>query len=517
MKADGLIRRLLPAGLLWPVWCGAQLLQPAPAMPPPQTGALVGTAGNAVLPPQRLATVVAGSATPPVAAAADVLKPAAVPAPAEATRYAQPGSPTPRNPVRYRGKRLSLQFQDIEVRALLQVLADFTGINIVAADSVQGRMSLRLKDVPWEQALDVILQTRGLAMQRNGLVIWVAPQQELATLQQQAQSEPADGVLESRSYRLSYARAADLAQQVHGGGTQTGRMLSARGSAFADARTNQLVVQDVAAVQAQIGDLIQRLDIPVRQVMIEARIVEAGENWGQSLGARLSVLGQPNGPSGMALGHDHRLGVAAAPGQAATPLYQLPALGQNGFAPAALGLSLFSAGASRLVTLEISALQADGKGRLVSSPRVVTADQTRALIEQGTELPYQVATASGATSLAFRKANLKLEVTPQITPEGQIALELDVNKDSVGRTTLNGFAVDTKHIQTQVEVENGGTLVIGGIFEISEREDVTRVPLLGDIPWLGGLFRSRSQVTEKKEMLVFITPTIVESRRMALR
>ena len=153
----------------------------------------------------------------------------------------------------------------------------------------------------------------------------------------------------------------------------------------------------------------------------------------------------------------------------------------------------------------------------MSSPRVVTADQTRALIEQGTELPYQVATASGATSLAFRKANLKLEVTPQITPEGQIALELDVNKDSVGRTTLNGFAVDTKHIQTQVEVENGGTLVIGGIFEISEREDVTRVPLLGDIPWLGGLFRSRSQVTEKKEMLVFITPTIVESRRMALR
>ncbi|MEJ3959979.1 type IV pilus secretin PilQ [Brachymonas sp. G13] len=512
-----LIRGWLLAWLLWPALVGAQALQPAPAMPPPQTGALVATAGDAVIPPQRLATVLPGTATAAAVTSAESLKPTAVQAGSGASRYAQPGAPVPRNPARYRGKRLSLQFQDIEVRALLQVLADFTGINIVAADSVQGRMSLRLKEVPWEQALEVILQTRGLAMQRNGQVIWVAPQQELASLQQQAQSAPADGVLESRSYRLNYARAGELAQQVHGGGGQAARLLSARGSAFADARTNQLVVQDVAAVQAQIQQLIEQLDIPVRQVMIEARIVEAGENWGQSLGARLSVLGQPNGASGMDLGDGRRLGVASVPGQAATPLYQLPALGQNGFAPAALGLSLFSAGASRFVTLEISALQADGKGKLVSSPRVVTADQTRALIEQGTELPYQVATASGATSLAFRKANLKLEVTPQITPEGQIVLDLDVNKDSVGRTTLNGFAIDTKHIQTNVLVENGGTLVIGGIFEISEREDVTKVPLLGDIPYLGGLFRSRSQVTEKKEMLVFITPTIVESQRLARR
>ena len=288
-------------------------------------------------------------------------------------------------------------------------------------------------------------------------------------------------------------------------------MLSARGHAFAEPRTNQLFVTDVPSVLEQVQGLLARLDIPVRQVMIEARIVEAGDSWGRSLGARLSILGQGQGSAslGSINGRDYRIGVASKPGAAETTLYNLPAMGQNGYAPAALGLSIFSPAAARFLSLEISALEADGKGKLVSSPRVVTADQTKALIEQGTELPYQVATASGATSLAFRKANLKLEVTPQITPEGNVVLDLDVNKDSVGRATLDGFAIDTKHIQTNVLIEDGGTLVIGGIFEMSERNDVSQVPLLGDIPVLGNLFKTRTQATEKKEMLVFITPKIL--------
>lgn len=414
-----------------------------------------------------------------------------------------------------RSERISLHFQNIEVRALLQVIADFTGLNVVASDSVTGSMTVRLKDVPWEQALDIILQARGLAMQRKDNVLWVAPREELAA-RQKLELEAGSAIqglepVRTQGFALNYARASELVRHLAGSGSGASRMLSARGHAFAEPRTNQLFVTDVPSVLEQVQGLLARLDIPVRQVMIEARIVEAGDSWGRSLGARLSILGQGQGSAslGSVNGRDYRIGVASKPGAAETTLYNLPAMGQNGYAPAALGLSIFSPAAARFLSLEISALEADGKGKLVSSPRVVTADQTKALIEQGTELPYQVATASGATSLAFRKANLKLEVTPQITPEGNVVLDLDVNKDSVGRATLDGFAIDTKHIQTNVLIEDGGTLVIGGIFEMSERNDVSQVPLLGDIPVLGNLFKTRTQATEKKEMLVFITPKIL--------
>ncbi len=440
---------------------------------------------------------------------------ASVQAPAQPAVSLQPAAaPT------YQGKPVSLHFQNIEVRALLQVIADFTGLNVVTSDAVTGQVSVRLRDVPWDQALDIVLQMRGLAMQRRGNVIWVAPRSELAERERQQleTSSAMQGLepLRTQVFALNYARAADVVRHLAGSGQPAAtRMLSTRGSAFAEARTNQLFVTDVPGVLQQVQELLAQLDIPVRQVMIEARIVEAGDSWGRSLGARLALVGQGHG-GGMHTGvGDHRIGLASRAGQAETALYKLPAAGLNGFDAATLGLSLFSPAAARFLTLEISALEADGKGQLISSPRVVTADQSKALIEQGTELPYQVATASGATSLAFRKANLKLEVIPRITPEGQVLLDLDVNKDSVGRATTNGHAVDTKHVQTHVLVEDGGTVVIGGIFELNEREDVTKVPVLGDIPVVGELFRQRTQTREKREMLVFITPRILDGRNAA--
>jgi type IV pilus assembly protein PilQ len=256
-----------------------------------------------------------------------------------------------------------------------------------------------------------------------------------------------------------------------------------------------------------VQQLIAKLDVAVRQVLIEARIVEASDTFGKSLGVRLG--GQPfsvNGNNNSSFGSTYTAGTAGTIGG---NFVQLPALGQNGFAASTFAVSLFNSAATRFLNLEISAAEADGKGKIVSSPRIVTADQVKALIEQGTELPYQQATSSGATSIAFRKANLKLEVTPQITPEGNIILNVDVNKDSVGRSTTNGFAIDTKHIQTQVLVENGGTVVIGGIYEQNDREDVTKVPLLGDLPAIGNLFKTKTRTASKSELLVFITPKVL--------
>jgi type IV pilus assembly protein PilQ len=288
-----------------------------------------------------------------------------------------------------------------------------------------------------------------------------------------------------------------------------------------------LFVTDIPSKLEAVQSLISKLDIAVRQVLIEARIVEASDTFGKSLGVKLGgadLRGVRGGDAGYGLVGNNRVALGTSYGNAVATTGQggaidtnsnfvsLPALGQNGYSPAAVAVSIFSSAANRFLNLEISALEADGKGKVVSSPRVVTADQTRALIEQGTELPYQVATSSGATSIAFRKANLKLEVTPQITPEGNIILDLDVNKDSVGQSTASGFAINTKHIKTQVLVENGGTVVIGGIFELNETESETRVPLLGDLPVVGNLFKSRTRSSNKQEMLVFITPKMVSDR-----
>lgn len=440
----------------------------------------------------------------------------------------------------YNGEKLSLNFQNIEVRSLLQVIADFTNFNIVTSDSVSGAVTLRLKDVPWDQALDIILQAKGLGMRKSGNVIWIAPQDEIAAREKQELEAKASletlETLRTQSFQMNYAKAADVAAQLAAGAggasAQSSRLLSPRGSAIAETRTNQLFVTDVPSKLEQVQSLIAKLDIPIRQVLIEARIVEADDRFGRSLGVRLGgsdLRGVNGGESGYPVVGSNRIAIGGSYNAVSstttesenvlnttnTSFVNLPSSGAGGFSPAAFAVSLFSSAANRFLNLEISALEADGRGKIVSSPRVVTADQVKALIEQGTEFPYQTATSSGATAVAFRKANLKLEVTPQITPEGSIILDVDINKDSRGETTAAGIAINTKHVQTQVLVENGGTVVIGGIFSQVESEDVTKVPLLGDIPVLGNLFKNKATSSTKSELLIFITPRAIGDRGMA--
>lgn len=431
----------------------------------------------------------------------------------------------------YSGEKLSLNFQNIEVRSLLQVIADFTNFNIVTSDSVTGGVTLRLKDVPWDQALDIILQAKGLGMRRSGNVLWIAPKDEIAAKEKlELEANAAIQNLEpvrTQAFQLNYSKAADIAVQLTG--TGAARILSTRGSAIAEPRTNQLFVTDVPSKLEQVQALIARLDIAVRQVLIEARIVEASDTFGKSLGVRLGgsdLRGLRGGDAGYSVGGGNRVAfggsynaVSGTTGESSSTLdtvntsfVNLPAAGQAGLPAATFAISLFSSAANRFLNLELSALEADGKGKLVSSPRIVTADKTKALIEQGTEFPYQQATSSGATSVAFRRATLKLEVTPQITPEGNIILDLDIAKDSRGETTAAGIAINTKQIRTQVLVENGGTVVIGGIFELTESENEAKVPVLGDIPAVGNLFKTRQRTSNKQEMLVFITPKMVAER-----
>jgi type IV pilus assembly protein PilQ len=439
----------------------------------------------------------------------------------------------------YNGEKLSLNFQSIEVRSLLQVIADFTNFNIVTSDSVSGAVTLRLKDVPWDQALDIILQAKGLGMRKSGNVIWIAPQDEIAAREKQELEAKASletlETLRTQGFQLNYAKAADIVSQLTSSGKGAGadssgsKVLSNRGSAIAEPRTNQLFVTDIPSKLEQVQQLIAKLDIPVRQVLIEARIVEADDTFGRSLGVRLGgsdLRGVNGGQPGYAAGGANRVAIGGSYNAVSstttesentlntinTSFVNLPSAGVGGFAPAAFAVSLFSSAANRFLNLEISALEADGRGKIVSSPRVVTADQVKALIEQGTEFPYQSATSSGATAVTFRKANLKLEVTPQITPEGGIILDVDINKDSRGETTAAGIAINTKHVQTQVLVENGGTVVIGGIFEQQEAEDTTKVPLLGDIPFVGNLFKNKGKSSRRSELLIFITPRTIGDR-----
>lgn len=441
----------------------------------------------------------------------------------------------------FNGEKLSLNFQNIEIRSLLQVIADFTSFNIITSDSVTGAVTLRLKDVPWDQALDIILQTKGLGMRKTGNVLRIAPKDELAN--QEKQDFEAKAAIQNveplvtQSYQLNYTKAGDIALQIQPSGSSTASsargILSSRGSVIAEPRTNQLFVTDIPSKLAAVQELISKLDIAVRQVLIEARIVEAVDTFGKSLGVkwggsdltgiRGGSAGQQitkgaNGGNRVAFGGNYDA-VSMTTGETAnglntvnTQLLNLGAVGLNAYNPASIGISLFSSVAGRFLNLELSALEADGNGKVVASPRIVTADQTKALIEQGTEYPYQIATASGATALSFRKANLKLEVTPQITPEGNIILDLDINKDSRGETTLQGIAINTKHVKTNVLVENGGTVVIGGIFLLEETIDETKVPVLGDVPLFGNLFKAKTRKSEKRELLVFITPKMITDR-----
>ncbi len=436
----------------------------------------------------------------------------------------------------YSGEKLSLNFQNIEVRALLQVIADFTNFNVVTSDTVNGSVTLRLKDVPWDQALDIILQAKGLGVRKSGNVLWIAPKDEINAKEkidleakaQVAALEP----LRNQAFQLNYTKAEEVAKGLAGnrsggggssGGNNSTRILSPRGSVISEARTNQLFVNDIPSKLEEIQAMIAKIDIPVRQVLIEARIVEADDTFGRTLGVRLGTSNTKavatTGNLGVSVGGNYSGAVGSiSNGSLSTNGYfvNLPGSSNVGSNLATLGVSLFTSNLNHALNLEISALEADGRGKIVSSPRVITADQVKALIEQGTELPYQTATSSGATAITFRKANLKLEVTPQITPEGSVILDVDVNKDSVGQVTSAGFAIDTKHVQTQVLVENGGTVVIGGIFQQSENSNEEKVPLLGDIPVLGNLFKNNTRSSKRSELLIFLTPKVV-SEKAALR
>jgi type IV pilus assembly protein PilQ len=430
----------------------------------------------------------------------------------------------------YQGEKLSLNFQNVEVRAVLQVIADFTGLNIITSDTVGGNLTLRLKDVPWDQALDIILQAKGLDMRKNGNVVWIAPREELATKEKlalEAQAQISDlEPLRTESFQLNYMKGTDLLKIVT---DKDQRLLSKRGSAVLDPRTNTVFVQDTPLRLEEVRRLIRQIDIPVRQVMIESRIVEASDTFSRNLGVRLGFNNPGNNGSGVGspiANTNSRVTLGGSlestgfyTSQVASPIptlnqslgVNLPAPSINGRQAGAFSIVLFNDAMTRFLNLEISALEADGKGKIISSPRVITADQTEASIEQGTEIPYQQATSSGATSVSFKKATLSLKVKPQITPDDNIIMKLDIHKDSVGAVTSAGPSIDTKQVSTEVLVENGGTVVIGGIYQSTENVTVNKIPILGDLPYLGFLFRQDLRQDDKNELLVFITPRVLKS------
>jgi type IV pilus assembly protein PilQ len=435
----------------------------------------------------------------------------------DGSRLVQPG---------FTGEKLSLNFQNVEVRAVLQVIADFTGLNVITSDTVGGSLTLRLKDVPWDQALDIILQSKGLDMRKTGNVVWIAPRDELATREKlalEAKSQIADlEPLRTESMQVNYQKAADF-QTLLSDPKQ--RILSKRGSAVVDVRTNTVFVQDTPSRLEEVRKLLKQIDIPVRQVMIESRIVEANDNFSRNLGVRLGFhdstgqgfrLGSGNGTNALVGGNLNDTGFHTGqtttsptfPGD--TLFVNLPAQGLSGANPGVFSFLLFNDKSTKFLNLELSALQADGKGKIISSPRVITADKIEATIEQGTEIPYQQATSSGATSVSFRKATLSLKVKPQITPDDNVIMNLRVNKDSVGQNTLSGPSIDTKQVSTEVLVENGGTVVIGGIYTQDERSTTTKVPVLGDLPYVGFMFKNNQRVDDRRELLIFISPKILK-------
>ena len=433
----------------------------------------------------------------------------------------------------YQGEKLSLNFQNVDVRRLLQVIGEFTNMNMVVSDSVGGSITLILKDVPWDQALDIILQQKGLDMRKNGNVILIAPREEIATkekLEFEAKMQIGDlEPLRTESFQLNYQKAEEVKKLLT---DASQRMLSKRGSAVVDARTNLLFVQDTPSRLEDVRQLIAKVDQAVRQVMIEARIVEAGDSFAKNLGIRLGINQRsPNhfGGDGAVRGNSMLGGRLESPGYMSGQVkdipkfntdamnVNLPATPRSG-TPGALSWVLYNSAQTMFLNMEVSALEADGRGKVISSPRVMTANQVEALIEQGVEIPYQQATSSGATSISFRKANLALKVKPQITPDGKISMILDVNKDTPNTrlSTGAGVAIDTKHVKTEVLVENGGTVVIGGIYTEEKRDNTQRIPFLGDLPYIGWLFKNREWIDDKTELLIFVTPRIV-AEGLALR
>ncbi|MCP5327661.1 MAG: type IV pilus secretin PilQ [Sinobacteraceae bacterium] len=433
----------------------------------------------------------------------------------------------------YTGERLTLNFQNIETRAVLQLLADASGQNIVVSDSVSGSVTLRLQNVPWDQALDIVLRTKGLDMRRTDNVIIVAPSDELASREKAELAARKDiqelAPLRSEYLQVNYAKAADLAELIK---SQGGSLMSARGSVAVDERTNTLLLQDTADRLADIRRLVGTLDIPVRQVLIEARIVIVNDDFTRELGVRAGVTGvRENGNDGVFVtsgslestdtslssaltnlrgGNGTPYPIEVPTGGAANQRYNvnLPVTSPAG------RLAFMVLGSDYIVDLELSAAQAEGRGEIISSPRVITANQKEASIEQGVEIPYQESASSGATTIQFKKAVLALKVTPQITPDNRIILDLNVKKDSVGRIVvasggINVPSIDTREINTQVLVNDGQTVVLGGILETERRETERKVPYLGDIPGLGILFKTTTKTNDKDELLIFVTPKIL--------
>ncbi len=427
----------------------------------------------------------------------------------------------------YQGEKLSLNFQNIDVRSVLQVIADFTNFNIITSDSVQGSLTLRLKDVPWDQALDIILQAKGLDMRKNGNVIWIAPGDELAArekLQLEAKQQINDlEPLATEGFQINYHKAKEIFDFLK---SKDQTILSKRGSVVVDERSNKLFVTDVGSRLQSLRRLIQEIDFAPRQVLIEARIVEASKTFSRDLGVRMGFgsLGTAKLGRGGQIGFGKsEFGTRSPDGTFEPGTDTVNSIGQivteggdavsgPGGVPSAFGnlnLTLFNNKLTRFLNLELHAQESDGRLRLVSSPRVLTANQVEALIEQGTEIPYQEASSSGATSVSFKKAVLALKVTPQITPDGRMRLTIEVNKDSRGQVTNGIPSIDTKKVKSEVLIENGGTVVIGGIYEEVDSNDVQQVPLLGDIPVVGHLFKTRQRVADSRELLVFITPRII--------
>lgn len=427
----------------------------------------------------------------------------------------------------YSGEKLSLNFQQIEVRAVLQLLADFTGMNLVTSDTVQGNLTLRLKNVPWDQALDIILKTKGLAMRQNGNVMLIAPaseiaareKQELAAKNQLIQLEP----LYSEIIEVNFAKAAELATLLQSGQNQSGStgagvtgFLSSRGTVTVDQRTNSLLLRDTAEQLVQIRKLIDRLDVAIRQVLIESRIVIATNDFTKELGVRFGVTTGTTDSGNKFLNQQIVSGTLNATDQInnGDDLEQSDRLNVDLGLDAPAGtfaIALAKLPFGTLLELELQALQAEGKGEVVSSPRVITSNQSTAIIEQGTEIPYQEASSSGATSVSFKKAVLKLEVTPQITPDDKIIMDLKVNKDqAVFDARFSVPSIDTKKVETQVLVDNGETVVLGGVYEQTKSSSSSRVPFFGDLPYVGFLFKTTKNVDDKQELLIFVTPKIIK-------
>ena len=416
----------------------------------------------------------------------------------------------------YAGEKLSLNFQNVEIRSVLQVIADFTGLNIIASDSVQGNITLRLKDVPWDQALDIILQSKGLTKRKNGNVVLIAPTDEVNTKEKLAleanQQISELEQLQTESFQLSYQKAEDLKNLLS---DDKQRVLSKRGSAVFDARTNTLFVQDTGSKLDELRKLIVKIDVPVRQVMIEARIVIADDKWSKQLGFRFGGRGGYNrGNTNLGVGSTLNpsatiaTGTNPASGVTDIPNVSLPVAGAT--ATGSLAFTLLNIGSGNLIGFELQALEADKRGKIVSSPRVITSDKQKAVIEQGTEIPYEQSSSNGATTISFKPAVLALTVTPQITPDGKVLMDLEVKKDSVGQVFAGVPSIDTKKVITQILVEDGETAVLGGIYEQTSRVDTDKVPFFGDLPWVGRLFKHDSRVDDKIELLIFITPKILK-------